>query len=107
MHNPNTLHIDTINADWCDKDIVLLHACFQLFTDCIEKEDLNNMTDWTQDEKFASAKVEIDELYNWWKDRVKKENDGKPEGLILSEKQYEKDNEMLIRLIKIRKYLWT
>ena len=104
MRNPNTLHIDTINADWCDKDIVLLHACFQLLTDCIEKEDLNGMTDWTQDEKFASAKLEIDLLYNWWKERVKSEMG---ERLGLSDKQYEQDNKMLIRLIKIRKYLWT
>jgi hypothetical protein len=106
MHNPNTLHINTINADWCDKDIVLLHACFQLLTDCIEIENLNETTDWTQDDIIANAKLEIDELYNWWKERVKKEADGKLDP-IWTEEQYEKDSEMLIRLIKVRKYLWT
>ena len=106
MHNPNTLHIETIKVDWCDKDIVLLHACFQLLTDCIEKENLNLTTDWTQDDQFSSAKLEIDELYNWWKDRSKKEIDGRLDP-IWAENQYEKDDEMLIRLIRIRKYLWT
>lgn len=98
MHNPGNLHIETIDADWCDKDMVLLHACFQLLTDFIEKEKADELTDWTMDDKTARAKLEIDELYTWWKDRKKRE---------WSDEEYERDNEMLIRLIKIRKHLWT
>jgi hypothetical protein len=106
MKKPNILKIDTLSGDWCDNDIIMLHACFQLLVDCIENEKLNDMTDWSQDEKFKSAKLEIDELYNWWKERSKKEDDGKLDP-IWSEKQYAEDNKMLIRLIKIRSFLWT
>ena len=56
--------------------------------------------DWESDEETKNAKLEIDFLYNWWMKRVDKEDD-------LDEKQYEEDNQMLLKLIKARKYLWT
>ncbi len=104
MENPTILHISTLTGEWCDKDIVLLHGCFQLLVDCIEKEKLlTGHTDWDSDDEFKSAKIEIQALYDWWAKRLADE-----EVLDeLSESQYEKENEMLIRLIKIRKYLWT
>lgn len=106
MKNPETLHIDTINSDWCDKDIVLLHACFQLLTDCIENEELlNGNTDWNYNAKFKAAKAEIEELNKWWGKRKLKINAGNTGEL--NDAQYEEDNKMLIRLIKTRKYLWT
>lgn len=40
MNQSMTLTIKTLTGEWCDKDIVMLHACFQLLTDCIESEDL-------------------------------------------------------------------
>src|SRR5713101_5874894 len=106
MKNPNKLNIDTIHADWCDKDIVMLHACFQLLTDCVEKEELlNGNTDWNFTEEHKNAKKEIKTLYSWWnkrKTKIKQERTKE-----LDQKQYEEDNEMLIRLIKVRKHLWT
>ena len=105
MHNPNILHINTINADWCDKDIVMLHACFQLLTDFVEKEIAKDRTDWEYDENNKSARKEIDELYSWWKQRITEDEAGKVNP-IGNEGQYETDNEMLIRLIKVRKYMW-
>ncbi len=105
MQNPNILNIDTINADWCDKDIVMLHACFQLLTDFVEKEDINDLqTNWNQDDLHKHVKKEIDELYSWWKIRVTNDS---VEPITLNKVQYEEDNEMLIRLIKIRGFLWT
>lgn len=106
MQNPDTLHIETLKGDWCDKDIVLLHACFQLLKDCVEKENLvAGHTNWDYDEEHKNAKKEIEQLYNWWKGRSKIEavkaiND-------LDKQQYNEDTEMLIRLIKIRQYLWA
>ncbi len=75
----------------------------------------------------AKSSTEILELYNWWKNRDKRpdsheesgwdkfyESDNKKEKekafkkLNKLEKKYEKEDEdMLIRLIKIRKHLWT
>jgi hypothetical protein len=72
-----------------------------------EKENLlTGHTDWNYDDNFKLAKQEIEHLYNWWLERLQHErnNDIDP---IWTDKQYEIDNEMLIRLIKIRKYLWT
>jgi hypothetical protein len=105
MKKPNLLRIKTINATWCDKDIVMLHACFQLLTDFIEQENPFETTDWEHTEEKKTVKKEIDFLYNWWKELlIKKEKD---EWNSMNNKiQYEEENEMLIRLIKIRGHLW-
>ncbi|MES2764367.1 MAG: hypothetical protein V4642_00750 [Bacteroidota bacterium] len=84
----------------------MLHACFQLLVDFIEQEDVKIPTDWNHNEEFAQAKREIDELYAWWKQRIKADAEGKIDE-IWNKEHFEKDTEMLIRLIKIRKYLWT
>lgn len=106
MEKPNTLIINTLHGNWCDKDIIMLHACFQLLTDCVEKEQLlTGHVSWTHDEEHVNAKKEIEELYNWWLERIRNDKaDGVSE---LAPEQYHLDNEMLIRLINVRKYLWT
>jgi len=106
MKNPDILKISTLTGDWCDNDIVLLHACFQLLADCIEKEHLfMGHVDWTLTEESKATKREIEELYEWWKKRRNLQvTDGWSE---LEKTQYDKDTEMLIRLIKIRQHLWT
>ncbi len=105
MKPANILKIETLSEDWADKDIVMLHCNFQLLTDCIESEKLRESTDWNQSDGLKQAKKEIDELYEWWKNRVKAEKNNQVDP-IWTETQYEKDTEMLVRLIKIREYLW-
>ena len=102
MHNPSVLFIETLaKAEWRDNDVVMLHACFQLLCDVVENERLlTGNTDWEADEKQSAAKKEIEELYNWWLTR-------RTEDTELKREQYEIDNEMLIRLIKVRWALWT
>lgn len=106
MKNPEILNIKTLSGDWCDKDIIMLHACFQLLTDCIEDEKLfTGHVDWNNDEEHKKAKEELEFLYNWW---IKRKNqDLEAEINDLEKEQYEEDNKMLIRLIKVRQYLWT
>ncbi len=106
MKNPEILNIKTLSGDWCDKDIIMLHACFQLLTDCIEDEKLfTGHVDWNHDEEHKKAKDELEFLYNWW---IKRKNkDLEAEINDLEKEQYEEDNEMLVRLIKVRQYLWT
>ena len=107
MQPANQLNISTLTDGWCDKDSVMLHACFQLLTDCIEKEQLfTGHVDWSYDELHISAKKEILELYAWWQERVKKEKSDEIDP-IWTENQHELDTEMLIRLMKVRKFLWT
>jgi hypothetical protein len=106
MKPGNILKIETLGSDWCDKDTVMLHACFQLLTDCIQKEKLFEMTDFDHSEHFQQVKKEIDELNTWWQDRVQMEQDNRFDP-ALEKDQYAKDTEMLVRLVKIREYLWT
>ena len=106
MEPSNILKIESLDEGWSDKDNVMLHACFQLLTDCIEKEQLHQLTDWNQNSEFHTAKKEIDALYTWWKNRIELEDDDELDP-IWTENQHEIDTEMLIRLVKIRKYLWT
>jgi hypothetical protein len=101
-----TLKIDTLSNDWCDKDIVILHACFQLLMNCIEKENLlNGHTDWNYNDEFKHARKEIIELQNWWTERKQRVIDDTIKEL--DEQQYSEDNSMLMRLIDIRRFLWT
>lgn len=84
----------------------MLHACFQLLTDCIEEEKLlTGQVDWADNEENLNAKKEIEELYAWWSERKKLDSEEKVNDLDRT--QYFVDNEMLIRLIKVRQYLWT
>jgi hypothetical protein len=106
MKNPRKLKIKTLSGKWCDKDLVLLHASFQILTDFIKKEKpFTTHVDWSHDEKSHATKKEIEELYAWWMKRVKL--DSADHINDLDGLQYYKDNEMLIRLIQIRQYLWT
>ena len=106
MKNPEILKIKTLSGDWCDKDVVMLHACFQLLTDCIEEEELlTGHVNWSHDEEHLNAKKEFEELYAWWTERKRLDSEEKVNDLDRT--QYFADNEMLIRLIKVRQYLWT
>lgn len=95
-------HNLTINykADWVDKDILMLHSCFQLLKDFIEKEDPFNYQ-----RKNCKIKNQLMELYKWWENREKDVEADKVNELDMD--QYQEDNKMLIKLIKIRQHLWT
>ena len=101
----NVLHITTLDTGWRDKDAVLLHACFQLLTDFLAEEALLPI-DWDQSTEHQHAKAEIEALAAWWTQRTVAEEAGAVDA-IWSPGQYEADNQMLVRLIQIRQYLWT
>lgn len=98
----NKLNIESLSQDWCDKDIVMLHACFQLLCDCIEKEGLFRLTDWTVDERHIQDKQAIEALYQWWLQRRDLDD-----AVDQQHPQYEQDNQKLIELIRLRHLLWT
>jgi hypothetical protein len=76
---------------WHDRDSIMLHACFQILVDFVEKED--GLNQWCA-EDYKEQITEMKYLYDWWKD----ENEECSEQAL---------DEHLIRLIKIRGYLWT
>lgn len=101
MKPSNLLQIESLTENWCDKDVVILHACFQLLKDFVEKEkEIIEQIDWEDTKGKKEAKKEIDLLYNWWLERSQREND-------LDQNQYDEDNQMLKRLIDVRQHLWS
>lgn len=108
MQPTNCLKIESLNEGWCDKDHVLLHACFQLLSDFVEKEmRAHNYPDWNATTESRHAKKEIEALYEWWQQRkndtIMDKSTSSGEDLAI----YAKDNEMLKRLVDIRMHLWT
>jgi hypothetical protein len=83
------------SKSWVDRDNLMLHACFQILEDCIEKENVDTQCDYESHKDFVE---EVRFLYQWWQTRKKKN---------LSDKQMSEDDKMLIRLMKIRTSLWT
>lgn len=102
----NIIRIRTLPVTWNDRDDVLLHGVFQILTDFIEKEkpfekfvtkNSLNKKDWD----------ELKEIYCWWQLRIEStKNDGNKHW-DEEKRQWEKDTEMLIRLIKVRGLMWT
>lgn len=79
---------------WIDRDVLMLHACFQILEDCVKKENVDTHCHYETHKEFVD---EVRFLYFWWierKNNIDFDND-------------EEDNEMLNRLIKIRQCLWT
>lgn len=80
---------------WIDRDEIMLHSCFQILKDCIEKEKVDTHCNYEAHKEFVD---EVRFLYEWWIKRLKR---------ITSDEQMKEDDLMLIRLMKIRSSLWT
>ena len=109
-------------GQWYDLTYRIPHCLFYELEKFIEKEKGLETHEWEKtltfnqdrgvkpdDKKYgklipqALAAIEQDEIYQWWK-----ENKGKKDVDFENEDKYlEQEEEMLIRLIKIRNSLWT
>lgn len=129
------LKIHSLEANrWYDRDWIMLHANFQILSDFMEKEAKNSCIDFKhkQNRKWFN---EAKEIHKWWKKFLKFQEEDKTwygyhtcaeyRKLKASGKFFtncahitarcEKDDrlvgveadEMLIRLMKIRQFLWT
>lgn len=76
---------------WVDRDTLMLHSCFQILKDCVEKEKVDTHCNYEANKDFVD---EVRFLYNWWEKRSKMECS-------------KDDDKMLLRLLKIRTQLWT
>jgi hypothetical protein len=97
--------------DWHDKDITMLYGMMNLLVDYVDGEKCFEITKWDEDADSKRVAKEIKAIYRWWKlydklyaiaHNAKGEKFHKMQDSLIKEEQ-----EMLIRLIKIRKYLWT
>ena len=55
------------NSQWCDKDHVMLCACFQLLVDFIEKEKPDKIIDIKRHREQKRIWEELKSLYRYWK----------------------------------------
>lgn len=108
---------------WIDTDHKLLFASFALLVDFVERGYGLRVKDWKWEEGHVQAAKEIRGLYRWWKvDRARQHNDyQKLVSEAIKEGRNDKwdkehkgkyrleqvDEDNLIRLIKVRNYLWT
>lgn len=111
-HTYNRYHIidlrtkDIYKWGWIDQDNRMFIACFKCLEDFVEKEKPFEQTDYEWSDEARQEKKEIQELYNWWKVELpalykQDYTTGKWQDLEVIEEQ------MLMRLMKMRKRLWT
>lgn len=95
-------------GEYYDLDKRILHACFNEFCKYVD-----------QCRKYVQVEEELDELYDWWKDKylkrdnlwetITKENHGNRYYDVIQKiekERREEEQEMLVRLIKVRDKLW-
>ncbi len=135
-----TLKIDTLTG-YCDKDEVMLHACFQILVNFVKtewddgkgwraetfgrqhdiKKSRQDMVKWGYPKDLIKKEIqglirhnkinqEIWDLYNWWT-KIRPTRDPNKYADWDHKKMdfvYDvEDCEMLDRLMKVRRYLWT
>lgn len=90
--------LQPVKKGWVDRDEIMLHACFQILEDFVEKENGLNHCDY---EEHKALIDEIRFLYDWWQKRKELE-------YFLDKDLIDiEDDKMLHRLMKIRLCLWT
>lgn len=121
-----------IRGAWCDVDYKMLHACFDLLCDFVEKEHglavLKYQFEYYKNLKWTDAKQqgyenkvavnnvmnsrkwdfdEVLDLYTWWTTEYLpkyKSGDWDP---LFNPEQFEEEQDAFRRLITIRSKLWT
>lgn len=101
----NVVRCESLPATWNDRDHVMLHACFQILDDFVRREqpwqfdaDLDELQEtYTACEcpEEVANWLEVKRLHKWWLRRRDEYAD------------CEEDNEKLLRLVALRRYLWT
>lgn len=126
-HIINISGIEDYKWGWIDRDVVLLYASFKILQDFVEKEDPTIGLRTAEDYRCSEDQYHIDTvtnqlirekeirfLYVWWtEDRPrnwKELNNCWSKPMLAYEREKElidQDEQMLIRLAKIRTCLWT
>jgi hypothetical protein len=106
---PTTLHIG-----YHDQDTRILHSAMQCLVDYVDHEAAT--IDWTWDEGYQQIRNNMQEIYDYWtihRPELKHQEDalcdlGQYQESTAIEMQIDNtDDEMLHKLIDIRRYLWS
>jgi len=122
------------NYHWIDSDGLILYGMFQILVDFMEEEA--DIVDWSADPDHQRVYNELRKLYKWWTEDRPNRDDSYPDSEDFGvedifgdnaskqpgykawrdacdekekiDREYDlEDTEMLIRLITIRRYMWT
>jgi hypothetical protein len=123
--------LNGVTYGWEEVDQQMMYACFKLFVDYVEKQRPFDIIDFETEEINNALGKEILDLYGWWTITRPKERwdlDAawsklppssfdennkwihRPEARALLDRNKDldaKDDEMLMRLVKVRRHLWT
>ena len=100
----NPVHIKSLPVyGWFERDTLMLHICFQIFMDSLEKDKVLEVINWDCDDKHKNVKNTIIRLRSWWIER--RDKDRLNEIDYSNNDQYEEDSKQLHNLMLIRKYL--
>lgn len=123
--------LNGVTYGWEEVDHQMMYACFKLLVDYVEKQRPFGIIDFDDNEDSSALKKEILDLYGWWTVTRPKEREEVAEGwgkipkfrfdanvvwrphpeaaeLLKRNKELDdKDDEMLSRLVRIRRSLWT
>ena len=109
----------TLGIGYHDPDVLMLHSCMHILVDFYEYQLSGAHVDWHYDEEHSDAFNEMKAIYEWWTiERVEIEN--KINNAYSNEtckytydeinnfsiNLHFKEQEMLKRLIDIRRFLW-
>lgn len=122
--------LNGVTYGWEEVDHQMMYACFKLLVNYVEKQIPFTIIDFDYDEQHKALKKDILDLYGWWTVTRPKERKEVSEGWSKIPKTYpeggvwrphpdaktlldreaeldKKDDEMLEKLVKIRRSLWT
>jgi len=121
----NVLKIKTLPPTWMDEDYLLVHANFAVLEYFMSGPGIKDIN-WECDNEHRQLWKELNEIRDWWNHRsyresleseanrqwydhqeTPKEKELLDKSRHLQSKHLQEEEDMLIRLIKIRHSLWT
>lgn len=109
-HRFHVLKLRSLKPGWWDIDYRLLHASFTLLEDYVEREKPFKRVKWNEDDDSREYSNEIHSLYLWWKKHQVDANNRLYTGfdsVNAEDERYKEETANLIRLMNIRRVLWT
>lgn len=88
---------------WLDRSEGMLFAAFAILVDFVDRE-YPGYVDWEHSDEMRAQRDEVMALYRWWTVERKSERDADDGTTDVVD---DKDDEMLLRLVKVRGILWT
>jgi len=107
-HQYNRIRIKSLSPGYYDPDIRMLHACFDLYSEWFHynvfKEKLIDKS--TVNEQDPDLWDEMMTLYQWWTVEKPESDLHGPSTMLEADSIEAKEDDMFMRLIKIRGHIW-